>query len=34
MKIIIGIIIGAVIFRPFGFILCAWFSSCRRDERS
>lgn len=33
MKILIGIIIGAVIFCPFGFLLCAWLSSCRRFPR-
>ena len=33
MKILIGIVIGAFMFGPFGFMLCAWLSSCRRDER-
>ena len=33
MKIILGMFIGAVVFGPFGFMVCAWLASCRRERR-
>lgn len=32
-KIMIGMLIGGIIAGPFGFLLCAWLASCRRDRR-
>ncbi len=32
-KLMLGMIIGGLLAGPFGFMVCAWLASCRRERQ-